>query len=240
MADNESIKNIANDVEKFDRKVNAINVQDDPYRNKQEFEDLETMYKRLSLKLEDTESDLNDSSMTSNKKPLISKLGQVRSDLEIAKNKLNEKKNKWKTQYNIELLKEGRLTGADKIRTERDMILEQHKETDYQGNIIDSIASNVKDTNKNLEGINAELKDQGDQMNRIHDHAMSAETEVKQTEKIMTKMERRQKCMKIVGAIAVIIFALFDIFWLIFWLVKKFGGKKNKDNGASGGNEKQE
>ena len=103
------------------------------------------------------------------------------------------------------------------------MILDQHKETDYQGNIIDSIASNIKDTNKNLEGINTELKDQGEQMNRIHDHAMNAETEVKHTEKIMTKMERRQKCMKIIGVLAVIIFGIFDVAWLIFWLVKKFG-----------------
>ena len=102
------------------------------------------------------------------------------------------------------------------------MILDQHKETDDQGGIVDSIASNIKDTNKNLEGINAELKNQGDQMNRIHDHAMGAESQVKQTEKIMTKMERRQKRMKICGALAVIIFGIFDIVWLIYWLIKRF------------------
>ena len=132
-----------------------------------------------------------------------------------------KKKNRWKTQYNVELLKEGKLTGADKIKTERDMILDQHKETDYQGNIIDSIASNIKDTNRNLEGINTELKDQGDQMNRIHDHAMAAESEVKQTEKIMTKMERRQKCMKIIGGIAVVVLGLADAAWLIYWIITK-------------------
>ena len=165
---------------------------------------------------------MQDSSLTSNKKPLINKLSQYKSDLEIANNKLNDKKNRWKTQYNIELLKEGKLTGADKIRTERDMILDQHKEVDFQGNIIDSIASNIKDTNRNLEGINTELKEQGEQMNRVQDHALNAESTVKQTDKIMTKMERRQKCMKIIGAIAVIIFAIFDIFWLIFWLIKRF------------------
>ena len=50
-------------------------------------------------------------------------------------------------------------------------------------------------------------------MNRIHDHAINAETEVKQTAKIMTKMERRQKCMKIVGGCTLIILAIFDEFW---------------------------
>ena len=220
MVDNDAVRNLGSDVEKFDRRINSINLESDVYRNKQEFEDLERMYSHLSSKLEDYDSEIQDSSITSNKKPLINKLTQYKSDLEIAKNKLNEKKSRWKTQYNIELLKEGKLTGADKIKTERDMILDQHKETDYQGNIIDNIASNIKDTNKNLEGINTELKEQGEQMNRIHDNAMQAESEVKQTEKIMTKMERRQKCMKVIGGMAIVVVGLFDIVWLIFWIIK--------------------
>ena len=225
MVDNDDVKDIGSDVEKFDRRVSSINIEADPYRNKQEFEDLERWYQKLSLKIEECDNDIQDSSTTSNKKPLINKLNQYKSGLDIAKNKLNEKKNRWKTQYNIELLKEGKLTGAEKIKTQRDMILEQHKETDYQGNIIDSIASNIKDTNRNLEGINTELKSQGDQMNRIHDHAMNADTQVKQTEKIMTKMERRQKCMKVIGGIAVVIFGIFDIVWLIFWIIRRFAKK---------------
>ena len=226
MVDNDTLRNIGSDVDKFDRRVASINLEIDVYRNKQEFEDLERMYNKLSSKLDECDSEIHDSSMTSNKRPLISKLNQYKSDLEIAKNKLNEKKNRWKMQYNVELLKEGKLTGADKIKTERDMILDQHKETDYQGNIIDNIASNIKDTNRNLEGINTELKEQGEQMNRIQDHAMQAETEVKRTEKIMTKMERRQKCMKVIGAMAIIVVGLFDIVWLIFWIIHFF---KNKD-----------
>ena len=221
MVDNESVRNLGSNVEKFDRRINSINLEDDVYRNKQEFEDLEKMYTQLYSKLEDLDSEIQDSSMTSNKKPLISKLNQYKSDLEIAHNKLSEKKNRWKTQYNMELLKEGKLTGADKIKTERDMILDQHKETDYQGNIIDNIATNIKDTNKNLEGINTELKDQGEQMNRIQNNALQAEAEVKQTEKIMTKMERRQKCMKIVGGMTVVVVGLFDIVWLIYWIIHR-------------------
>ena len=77
------------------------------------------MYKHLYNKLDECDTELQDSSFTSNKKPLLSKLNQYKSDLEIAKNKLNEKKNRWKTQYNVELLKEGKLTGADKIKTEK-------------------------------------------------------------------------------------------------------------------------
>lgn len=221
MVDN-TVKLLGSDVEKFDRRVNNINLQEDTYRNKQEIEDLERLYNTLSKKFEDCDSEIQDTSNLSSQRPLITKLSQYKGDLEIAKNKLNEKKNKWKNQYNIELLKEGKLTGADKIKTERQMILDQHKETDYQGNVIDSIASNIKDTNRNLEGVNTELKSQGEQMNRIHDHVMSAETEVKQTDKIMTKMERRQKCIKIVSGVAIVIIGLFDIFSLIAFLIMKF------------------
>ena len=212
----DDIKNLGLDIEKFERRVTSINIEDNAYKNKQELDDLEKMYQKLYSQIEDCDNDIQESAMASNKKPLISKLSQYKSDLEIAKNKLNEKKNKWQTQYNMELLKEGKLSGAEKVKTERDMIISQNKETDYQGNIINSIASNIKDTNRNLERVNNELKNQGDQMNRIHDHTMNAQAEVKQTERIMTKMERRQKCLKIMGVIAVFVLGLFDIVWLVY------------------------
>ena len=219
------LKSLSNDIDRLKSRIERLDENGDVYQNKNDIETFEKNYNRLTERLNDiTEGESN------LEKPLISKVNQCKSDLEIILNLLNRKKEAIKKKYNIELLKNGELTGADKIKTERDMILDQHKETDYQGNIIDSIASNIKDTNKNLEGINTELKDQGEQMNRIHDHAMNAETEVKHTEKIMTKMERRQKCMKIIGVLAVIIFGIFDVAWLIFWLVKKFGTSSTNTN----------
>ena len=221
------VKSLGIQVEQFDKRVNNLNPQGDVYQNEREIKELESILSKLNTKIEECDGDIQDSSNQSNRKPLLNKLSQYRGDLEIAKNKLNEKKNTWKNAKNIELLKEGKLTGSDKIKTERDMLMNQHKETDYQGEIIDSIASNIKGANTNLVGINTELKNQGDQMNRIQDHALNAEAEVKQTEKIMTKMERRQKCMKIIGGLAVVVFGIFDVFWLIFFIIKHFT-KNNK------------
>ena len=65
-------------------------------------------------------------------------------------------------------------------------------------------------------------------MNRIHDHAMNANTQVKQTEKIMTKMESRQKCMKIIGVLAAILLGIFDIFLLLFFIIRRFTNKKEE------------
>lgn len=231
MVDNESIKDLGFDIESFDKRVNNINLQEDVYKNKQVIEELEKTCKNLYNRIEDFDNEINDSSITSNKRPLLNKLGNLRNDLDIAKNKLNEKKNRWTMAYNKEMLMQGNLTGPDKIRTERQMILDQHKETDYQGEMINSIASNIKDTNRNLEGINTELKTQGDTMNRIQSHVVNAESEVKQTEKTMGKMERRQTCMKCVGGLAVIVVALLDIALLVYWLlvkVLKIGQKGDK------------
>ena len=221
------VKSLGIQVEQLDKRVNNLNPEGDVYQNEREIKELESILSKLNTKIEECDGDIQDSSNQSNRKPLLNKLSQYKSDLEIAKNKLNEKKNTWKNAKNIELLKEGKLTGSDKIKTERDMLMNQHKETDYQGEIIDSIASNIKGANTNLVGINTELKNQGEQMNRIQDHALNAEAEVKQTEKIMTKMERRQKCMKIIGGLAVVVFGIFDVFWLIFFIIKHFT-KNNK------------
>jgi len=221
------VKSLGIQVEQLDKRVNNLNPEGDVYQNEREIKELESILSKLNTKIDECDGDIQDSSNQSNRKPLLNKLSQYKSDLEIAKNKLNEKKNIWKNAKNIELLKEGKLTGSDKIKTERDMLMNQHKETDYQGEIIDSIASNIKGANTNLVGINTELKNQGEQMNRIQDHALNAEAEVKQTEKIMTKMERRQKCMKIIGGLAVVVFGIFDVFWLIFFIIKHFT-KNNK------------
>ena len=212
------LKSLSNDIDRLKSRIERLDENGDVYQNKNDIDSYEKNYNRLCERLNDiTEGESN------LEKPLISKVNQMKSDLEIISNLLNRKKEAIKKKYNIELLKGGELSGADKIKTERDMIMDQHKETDYQGNMIDSIASNIKSANNNLTNINTELKNQGEQMNRIHDHVANAESEVKQAEKIMTRMERRQKCMKIVGGCAVVILGIFDVFWLVFWLIKYFG-----------------
>ena len=214
------LKSLSNDIDRLKSRIERLDENGDVYQNKNDIETFEKNYNRLTERLNDiTEGESN------LEKPLISKVNQCKSDLEIILNLLNRKKEAIKKKYNIELLKGGELSGADKIKTERDMIMDQHKETDYQGNMIDSIASNIKSANNNLANINTELKNQGEQMNRIHDHVANAESEVKQAEKIMTRMERRQKCMKIVGGCSVVILGIFDVFWLVFWLIKRFGNK---------------
>ena len=216
MDDDDDINAISRDVEKFTRLVNNISLDDDTYQVKSQIEELEQMYERINTNMDEFDADLD-----SNKKPLLNKLSEFKSDLEIAKNKLNEKKNVWQNQHNLELLKEGQLTGYQKVKAERDIIMDQHKETDYQGEVIKSIGENIIDANKNLVGINQELNQQGDKMVNIQKTTNDMEGTVHRTGDVMSKIEWRNKCAKVVGIIAIIVVGLADIAILIFKLVKR-------------------
>jgi chromosome segregation ATPase len=216
MDDDDDINAISRDVEKFTRLVNNISLDDDTYQVKSQIEELEQMYERINTNMDEFDADLD-----SNKKPLLNKLSEFKSDLEIAKNKLNEKKNVWQNQHNLELLKEGQLTGYQKVKAERDIIMDQHKETDYQGEVIKSIGENIIDANKNLVGINQELNQQGDKMVNIQKTTNDMEGTVHRTGGVMSKIEWRNKCAKVVGIIAIIVVGLADIAILIFKLVKR-------------------
>ena len=200
------IKVIGNNVEKFVKKVNNLNVNDDAYQLKNDIEELEGMYNDLNSQMEDCDNDLKDSS-DSNTKPLI--------------NKLNSKKNAWQTNYNLELLKEGKLSGYDKKKAERDIIIDQHKETDFQGELIKGIGESIKGSNQNMENINAELKQQGEQIINLQGTTTGISGKVSNTERVMTKIERRQVCGKVIGAIAIIVVGLADIAILVIKLITR-------------------
>ena len=210
---------IENDVKAFTKKVNSINIDDDVYQVKDEIQELEAMFEEINNKMDECNNDLKDTS--NNTKPLLNKLSQHRTDLEIAKNKINEKKNSWKSKYNMELLQEGKLSGYERVKAERDLIMDQHKETDYQGEIIKGIGEQIKGANQNLEGINTELKQQGDQIINVHANTANINTKVASTEKVMTKMERRQRCAKVIGILGIILVGMADAAILVIKLINK-------------------
>ena len=214
------VKDIGYDVEKLVKRVNNLNINDDVYQVKDEIEQLEQMYNDLSNKMDECDNDLKESS-DSNTKPLINKLSQFRSDLDIAKNKLNEKKNLWKPKYNLELLSGGQLEGVEKKKVTREVIMDQHKETDYQGDLITGIGESIKGANQNLVGITTELKDQGDQIVNTQGIAKNTEGIADNTGKVLTKMERRQTCAKVVGIIGIVIVGLADAAILIVKLIQR-------------------
>ena len=218
----EDIRNFGYKIERLKNYIDSFNIPNDVHEAKSKIDEMEKQVKDCETELENLEYEVQDSSGLSSKKPLLSKLNQSRTDLDIFKRKLNGIKNEWQNKYNYELLKEGKLSGADKLKTEKDKILEQHRETDIQGDMIAEIGNNIKGANNNLVNINSELKNQGEQIERIHNNALEAQKDVNQADKIINRMQRKQTCMKVIAVIATFVFGIFDVFWLIFWLVRRF------------------
>ena len=110
-----------------------------------------------------------------------------------------------------------------KKKAEREILLDQHKEIDNQGELIDSIHNNVKIAGSNLNNINNELDNQGERMDRIHEVVLNTNQKVKKTGKVMSSMERRSKCMKAIALFAIVILGIIDVGSIAYVCYDKFG-----------------
>ena len=92
------LKTLGNYIERLKNKIDRLDENGDVYQTKNDIETYEKNYNRLSEKLNDiTEGESN------LEKLLISKVNQMKSDLEIILNLINRKKEAIKRKYNIEL-----------------------------------------------------------------------------------------------------------------------------------------
>ena len=200
-------------------RIRSIKNNLDELSEMKELYEAEQKLKEIEKKIKQTRDELDDDD-DSNLKPLLKiEIG----DLDIYEKRYKTQKLFWEKKRREEDLRSGKLTGADAIKAQREIGLDNVKEVDNQGLMIDSIGENIKTANINLTNINNELQNQGEQMNRIQEKTLETENQVKQTGKIMTKMEGRAKCIQILTFLSVILFGLLDVAMLIFGLIKKFG-----------------
>ena len=203
--------------------LNIDGVEDDKYdvynmeRNIQElnanYDKIDDRYSKIKEEIEE---------QPDNEKPLINKLKSIEYDMNKCKKKITEKENRLDKLKRASKYFDGELEGAEKMKAQREILLENQKNVDNQGLIIDSIQENVKAVGNNLTNINTELKNQDEKMDRIQDKVIETENEIKKTSKIMSKMERRNACMKALTLIAIIVFGLFDITLLVYFLIRTF------------------
>ena len=210
------INSIIKEVKDFSKKVNNINTDGDLNEVKVRMDELEDEYNELIKNMDECESDLSENNSSS----LLNKLSQYKEDLEIARKKLLQKKETWQTKNSYELLKQGQLTGYEKVKAERDVIMDGHKEIDNQGLLVNDIGKLGKDSNKNLSNINNDLNNQGQRINNIQVKTTNMDNTADKTSKIMDKIEKRERTSKIVGIIAIIVVGLADIGILVGKLIK--------------------
>ncbi len=208
---------IKEQLKSIDRQLSELEKTTDLYQAKTLIEKIETLINNIKKWMDDEED-------YGNSQPLLS---SELKDLDIYTNKLNKLKDNWRVKENIEKLRDGHLEGADAEEAKRAENLENMKQIDNQGLIVDSIANNIKDANNNLDNINTELNKQGQQLDSIQKKTNEVENEVNKTGKIMTRMEGRAKCIQILAFLAVIFCGLFDIASLVYLIVKKVKNSSN-------------
>ena len=84
----------------------------------------------------------------------------------------------------------------EEAEAERDMAIDLHKKTDFQGDVINDIGKDIRGANANLQEIGTEVEKQGKQIDRIDDKLHAGQAQVRATDKEAQAMIRRAKCQK--------------------------------------------
>ena len=224
MATDKEIKKIQLDLDELLLSVDNIDdKEEDIYNLERNIQELNANYDKIDDRYSRLKEEVEEQDDT--EVPLLNKLKTIKNDMNKYKKRINEKEEKLAKLKRISKYYEGELEGADKKKAEREILLENQKQVDNQGLIIDSIQENVKAVGTNLNNINTELDSQGQKINRIQDKVIETENEIKKTSRVMGKIERRHNCMKILSLIFLIIFGLFDVAWIVFLIILKFRKK---------------
>ena len=204
--------------------INYIRINLDELSGIKDLYDAERKLDEIDKKIKNVRDEIDNMNEeeSSYTRPLLNSLKTEEKELDILENQYNKSVEQWKRLKRIEDLKEGKLTGADAQQAKREMQLDNLKEVDNQGLMIDSIHNNIKSANNNLVNINTELDNQGQRIDRIEGHVLETENQVKKTGKIMTKLENRAKCIQFLAFFAVIILGLLDVALITTLTIRKF------------------
>lgn len=231
-----NIKQLKVQLDKFKNRVENFKPTDDVGNNDQEIREIEEIETSIDQLLDQIKEDFEDDEELSSQRQLLDKVQEQKNDFEIYKNKFNGKKDKARSAASQELLKQGKLTGVEKKKAERDMAIDLNKEVDEQGLMLDSIHKNVLGANENLENMNTEAKRQGEQLDRVGERVVTIDSKVKKTGHVMTEMERRICCRKCILWMGIIILTITNIVMIFMILAKHFkwypfADDKPKDDG---------
>lgn len=236
------MKNLKTFLDRFKNRVEALKASENASQDQDEIDGIEELMKNIEDQIEDIDAEMEDDEELNSQKPLIDKLSENKNDFNIIKNKFNQKKEEIKSAHAKELLFTGQLKGSDKRKAERDVALDQVKEVDEQGQMLDSIHENVKGANANLENMNVEAKKQGEQIDRIGDKVITMDNTVKKTGNVMSDIERRICCRKCMVWVAIILVILMNIIMAFLIFAKMFGwpgfpkSEQKKEEESGGGN----
>lgn len=217
------MKHLNNQLTKLKSQIEKFNPSDDISKDQEDMEKLEDLIKDIETEIEEIDNEIEEDEDLQAKKPLLDKVSEQKNEFNIQKNNYNKKKDAARSAHSKELLMQGKLTGVERKKAQRDMALDQVKEVDEQGLMLNSIHDNVKGANVNLTNMNVEVKKQGEQIDRIGDKVITIDKSVKKTGETMGEIERRNCCRKCSLVMGIIVLFLINIIMVFLILAKFFG-----------------
>jgi hypothetical protein len=217
------MKHLNNQLTKLKSQIEKFNPSDDISKDQEDMEKLEDLIKDIETEIEEIDNEIEEDEDLQAKKPLLDKVSEQKNEFNIQKNNYNKKKDAARSAHSKELLMQGKLTGVERKKAQRDMALDQVKEVDEQGLMLNSIHDNVKGANVNLTNMNIEVKKQGEQIDRIGDKVITIDKSVKKTGETMGEIERRNCCRKCSLVMGIIVLFLTNIIMVFLILAKFFG-----------------
>lgn len=131
-------------------------------------------------------------------------------------NRMEEKLNQNKNMSNLLYGDSANLSKREINATTRDAILDLHKETDFQQEILGDIKNDLIDTRTNMKGMVVEVKKQGETLNRVQGNLQETNTVIKRTDKNITRMQRREFIHKLLMYILNILLFISIIVAIIY------------------------
>ena len=184
------------------------------FKAEQDINECRTLLSKFDRIKKETQEEINFSNEKYNIKSLM-------SDYELRLKELNKKDSDFIKKNNEQKLLNGELTGVEAKKATRNMALDQVKQVDKHGLLIEDTANQVNNAVNNLQEINTEINRQGQQIDQIHSTVNNAQTKVKKTDKDIRQMISSQRCMKCALCTLVVLLVLLDAVFGIYLLVKK-------------------
>jgi hypothetical protein len=136
-------------------------------------------------------------------------------------NRMEEKLIQNKNMNNLISGDKGNLSKREINVTTRDAILDLHKQTDFQQDLLGEIKNDLLDTRANMKGMVVEVKKQGETLDRVQNNLLETNTVIKRTDKNITLMQRREIIHKFLMYILNILLFISIIIAIIYKLTKK-------------------
>ena len=222
------ISNLIQRIKKLKEKVEKFIISNNFDEDQDKFDQIEKEYKDLARGTEGID-EIDDNDIKGDS-PLLIQFKDQKIDLDIIGNNIETIKKNLNSTYYKELLKGGKLGGKERKEAQRDMALDNIKETDNQKRMLHSIHNNVIESNENLGYVNQEIKTQGDQIKEIGEKVINVGESVKNTGQVMSQIERRICCRKFSLIVGIIVLFLSNFYMLIIIFSKRFGSKSSNKN----------